>query len=95
MAAALPLRQARMEFKTNNDTKELLSQAAAADGMDLTSFVLGSAVEKARKVLQDHSLIKLTYEGQQALAELLQKPATPTDAMHELMRVESLPFTRT
>jgi len=39
-----PLKPARMELKTTYDAKELLNQAAALDGMDLTSFVLGPAI---------------------------------------------------
>ena len=35
-ATALNLRQARMEFKTTTGMKDLLSQAAALDGLDLT-----------------------------------------------------------
>ena len=85
------LRQARMEFKTTSDMKELLSQAAALDGLDLTSFVLGSAIEKARLVLSQHSSITLAKEGQASLAALLAQPPHPTAPMQELMRLPDLP----
>lgn len=49
-----------MELKTTKDAKELLGQAAILDGMDLTSFVLGPAIERARKVLADHAIIALS-----------------------------------
>lgn len=65
-ATAHALRQARMEFKTTTDMKELLSQAAALDGLDLTSFVLGSAIEKARQVLSQHTSIALARKARQA-----------------------------
>ena len=40
MKTATPnLRLARMEFKTTADVKDLLSQAAALDGLGLTAFV--------------------------------------------------------
>ncbi len=86
------LRQARMEFKTTADMKVLLSQAAALDGLDLTSFVLGSAIEKARKVLSEHARITLAKEGQAALARLLVRPSQPTTAMKELMDLPDLPI---
>lgn len=79
------LKPARMELKTTYDAKELLNQAAALDGMDLTSFVLGPAIEKARKVVADHAIISLTKNGQATLAGLLAKPPKPTEAMAQLM----------
>jgi uncharacterized protein (DUF1778 family) len=95
MEAVLNLRQARMEFKTTADMKELLSRAAALDGLDLTSFVLGPAVEKARKVLSDHASITLSQSGQAALVQLLAQPTSqmnsPTQAMKDLMALPDLP----
>jgi uncharacterized protein (DUF1778 family) len=91
MEAVLNLRQARMEFKTTADMKELLSKAAALDGLDLTSFVLGPAVEKARKVLSEHASISLSQSGQAALVQLLSQPPAPTPAMRELMSLPDLP----
>jgi uncharacterized protein (DUF1778 family) len=85
------LRQARMEFKTTADMKELLGQAAALDGIDLTSFVLGSAIEKARRVLNEHASISLARQGQAALVQLLQTSQRPTKAMKDLMALPDLP----
>lgn len=90
-AATVSLRQARMEFKTTTDMKNLLSQAAALDGLDLTSFVLGSAIEKARKVLNEHANITLAQQGQAALVHLLQASAPPNQAMQALMALPDLP----
>lgn len=87
----LNLRQARMEFKTTTDMKDLLGQAAALDGLDLTSFVLGSAIEKARRVLSEHASISLAKQGQAALVQLLQTPQRPTPAMSDLMALPDFP----
>ena len=91
MEAVLNLRQSRMEFKTTADMKDLLSRAAALDGMDLTSFVLGPAVEKARKVLSDHANITLSQRGQLALVQLLAQPQASTQAMKDLMVLPDFP----
>lgn len=91
MEAVLNLRQSRMEFKTTADMKELLTRAAALDGLDLTSFVLGPAVEKARKVLSEHASISLSQKGQSALVQLLSQPQAPTQAMKDLMALPDLP----
>jgi uncharacterized protein (DUF1778 family) len=89
--AAQNLRQARMEFKTTADMKDLLGQAAALDGLDLTSFVLGSAIERARKVLSEHASITLSQQGQAALVALLRTSQAPTPAMAALMALPDLP----
>lgn len=86
-----PLKPARMELKTTHDAKELLNQAAALDGMDLTSFVLGPAIERARQVLSDHAIIALSKSGQATLAGLLAKPPKPTEAMKQLMSLPDFP----
>lgn len=79
------LRQARMELRTSEPIKELITRAASLDGMDLTAFVLGSAIKRARKVVLDHASINLSYEGQLSLVEALKNPGQPTPAMKELM----------
>ena len=84
------LKRARMELKTTHAAKDLLSLAAAVDGTDLTAFVLGSAMDKARKILSEYATITLNREGQLALAHLLSTPAQPTDAMRELMSLPDL-----
>ncbi|MYM39176.1 type II toxin-antitoxin system TacA family antitoxin [Duganella qianjiadongensis] len=86
-----PLKRARMELKTTDAAKELLSLAAALDGTDLTAFILNTAVEKARKVVAEHSAIMLSRDGQEALGRLLQSaPSKPTNAMRELMSLPDL-----
>lgn len=85
------LRQARMELKTTAEAKDLLNRAAILDGMDLTAFVLGSAIEKARKVVSDHANITLARQGQVALVHILAKPQPPKAAMKTLMQLPDLP----
>lgn len=85
------LRQARMELKTTSEMKDMLAQAAALDGLDLTSFVLGPAIEKARRVLSEHASITLTKQGQMALVQLLQAQPQPTRAMKDLMALPDFP----
>lgn len=90
-SATQNLRQARMELKTTSVMKEMLAQAAALDGLDLTSFVLGPAIEKARKVLSEHASITLAREGQLSLVQLLQAHKRPTNAMKDLMDLPDFP----
>lgn len=82
-------RQARMELRTSESIKELLVKAASLEGMDLTAFVLGSAIEKARQVLKDHVNIDLSNQGQMNLVQALRNPGQPTAAMTELMSLSA------
>jgi uncharacterized protein (DUF1778 family) len=88
------IRPVRIKLTTTTDTKELLSQAAALDGSDLAVFVLGAAIEKARKVFNQHTSIALAKERQEALVRLLAHPASPTSEMKQLMQLPDLPSRR-
>lgn len=85
------LKDARMELKTTSNAKDLLTQAALLDGMDLSAFVLSSAIEKARKVLASHASLSLSLAGQKRLVALLHAQPEPTDAMKALMALPDFP----
>lgn len=80
-----------MEFKTTEETKELIGLAASACGQDVTAFAIGVLAERARAVLDEMSTIRLTIEGHRRLAELLASPPEPTEEMKKLGALPSLP----
>lgn len=82
--ASTPLKDARMEFKTTEDMKDLIFRAAALTGIDVTAFVLGPAAERAQQVVANYSAIQLGIEGQRRFAELMARPPKPTPAMKAL-----------
>ncbi len=86
--STLAVKNARVELKTTKEAKELLSKAAILDGLDLSSFMLTAAIEKARTILRDHTSIALSEEAQSQLARSLQTQPMPTD---EMIRLRSLP----
>ena len=88
--STLAVKNARIELKTTKEAKELLSKAAILDGLDLSSFMLAAAIEKARAILRDHTSIALSEEGQILLARLLQAQPMPTDKMIELRSLPRL-----
>lgn len=81
---AATLKHARMELKTTEDIKNLISRAAALSGVDATAFVLAPAIERARQVIANYSAIQLTLEGQRRFAALMGNPPKPTEAMKAL-----------
>lgn len=87
-AAAL---KARMEFKTTEETKNLLSEAAQASGVDLTAFVINSATERARSVLAEMSMLKLNAQEHARFVQVLSNPPATTPALRDLMALPELP----
>jgi len=69
-----PAPKARMEFKTTEQVKSLLIEAASMSGVDLTAFVINAAAERARAVLEEHARIKLDAEAHARFAAALFLP---------------------
>lgn len=90
--AAAALKLARMEFKTTEETKDLLSEAAQASGVDLTAFVINAAAERARAVLAEMSVLKLNAAEHARFVQVLSNPPAPTPALEDLMRLPELPL---
>ena len=90
-AAEFPLdarssKNARVELKTSSDLKDLLREAAAAAGLDLSAFILNAALERAESVLDNQRRRQLSTESWQQVNQLLSEPAAPTLALQTLMR---------
>ncbi|WP_162049988.1 DUF1778 domain-containing protein [Fluviibacter phosphoraccumulans] len=90
MTATL-LKDARIQIKTSTADKDLLIKAALLDGMDVSTFVLTSAIEKARDVLNSHTNISLSIEAQKRFVALFSTPLEPTDEMQALMTLSDFP----
>lgn len=79
-------KSARVELKTNPELKELLREAAAAAGLDLSAFILNAALERAENVLDKQRHRQLAAQSWQQMNQLLAEPAAPTVALQELMQ---------
>ncbi len=89
--ATLKLRQAKIELKTTTEVQEFLGRAAALDGVDLTSFLLGPAIEKANRLLREHECMMLAEQGQLALVHAIHVERQPTQAMKDILDLPDLP----
>ena len=79
-------RSARIEMRLSEEQKDLLEQAAAIKGQDLTSFALGVLLEEASGVLKEHEIRTLTLRDMRALFKLLEKPPAPNPALKAAAR---------
>ncbi|MEH6581828.1 MAG: DUF1778 domain-containing protein [Halioglobus sp.] len=88
--SATVLKNARMELKTTQSLKQMLTRAAAFSGVDLTAFVLSSAEEKARNVIEHHDSLALSRDDQERFLEILSQPPKPPAALKKLMGMARL-----
>lgn len=80
------VKNARVELKTSNDLKDVLREAAAVAGLDLSAFILNAALERAEGVLENKRRRELSEQSWQQVNQLLSEPAAPTLALQALMR---------
>ena len=71
----------RLEARLTASQKELIQQAATLEGTSLTEFVVRSAQQQAKRVIEEHTLIKLGLEDSQAFVESLLNPPKPNPRM--------------
>jgi uncharacterized protein (DUF1778 family) len=82
-------KSARIDLRTSAETKSELIEAASATGQDLSSFILDAANARARQVLLESRLIKLSDEELENLEAALDSAGEPNLALVELFRKHS------
>jgi uncharacterized protein (DUF1778 family) len=86
-------RSRRLELRTTPEEREVIARAAAATETGLTEFVVGSAVEAARRVLANRDRFELDATAAQAWEELNARPARDLPGLRRLFDRPS-PFGR-
>lgn len=84
-------RSRRMELRTTDEERALIDRAVAAEGTDLTEFVVTHASEAARRVLADRQSFELHADALAAWEELNSRPARELPGLAALFRRPS-PF---
>ncbi len=88
MAAVSEIKNARIEFKTTQEIKTLFQGAANALGMDLSSFLISTAMQRARTVMLEEKMQTLATEEWKRLQTRLEHPQLPTRELSDLMKLE-------
>ena len=69
-------RAARLEARVSRATKALFQKAAEIEGRSVTDFIVHSAVEAAKRTVQENEFMQLTQRDRVAFVEaLLNSPA--------------------
>ncbi|MDQ7047230.1 MAG: DUF1778 domain-containing protein [Sulfurovum sp.] len=88
MATAINLKDARIEFKTSSEIKNLLQEVANSLGMDLSNFLISTAVQKAKEIQKEENILTLSKKEWKAFHELLDAPKEPSKDLFLLMKLE-------
>ena len=88
MSKANNLKDARIEFKTSKDIKALLQEVANSLGMDLSNFLISTAVQRAKEIQKEERVLMLSNQEWNRFEEILNKPQKPTQALRDLMDLE-------
>lgn len=75
----------RLEIRTTARDRDLIAQAAAASGTDITGFVSEHALLAARRVLADRTEFALGPQQWQAWERLNDQPARDLSGLREFL----------
>ena len=67
----------RIDLRTSPEIKELIVRAASTVGMSVSAFLLGTAQERAKKILAESEMITLTSRDWDAFANALDNTDKP------------------
>ena len=71
----------RIELRASREQKRILATAAAYEHLDLTSFVMRTALRAAEEIVARHERIVPTARDSHRVLELLEHPPKPPAAL--------------
>jgi len=86
-----PSRRHRLEVRVTPEQEALIRQAADLEHETVTSFVLGTATERARRVLKAHSTVTLSNDAFDRFYAALDRPTEEVPELVELFRSKPVP----
>ena len=86
MQTSTPNESARINLRTSQELKDLIERAASMSGATVSSFMLQSAADVARRMLAQQEVITLSDRDRDIFLKALDNPSEPTRALIDLMR---------
>jgi len=74
-------RRDRIELRATREEKQLISEAAAHEQLDVTRFIMRNVLPAARSVVERSERILLSARDSRRVLQLLEKPPKPTAAL--------------
>lgn len=85
----------RLHLRCTPETAALLREAADAQGQDLTSFVLGAAIDRARRVIVEDRVLRLSPHDLQTFEQALAREGEVPQLARLFAKVDELAADRT
>lgn len=76
----------RLNLRLTSESTQLIRAAAVLSGQDVTSFVVNAALERARAVIVEDSVVRLSALDARDLAVAIERDAVPVPQLVELLR---------
>lgn len=86
MSIVEPGRSARLNMRISPEALDLLRSAAEKQQQDLTAFVLGSAMERARAILLEEQVLRLSPHAVLQLEKALEAEGAVVPQLVDLVR---------
>ncbi|MGA3027981.1 MAG: DUF1778 domain-containing protein [Bryobacteraceae bacterium] len=81
MPLTSPARTDRIELRASREQKRILAAAAAYERLDLTAFVMRTALPAAEEIVARNERITVSARDSIRVLELLEHPPKPTAAL--------------
>ena len=76
----------RIDLRTSPEIKALITRAASTAGMTVSAFLLGTAHERAQKILAEKEMVTLTARDWAAFAKALDNTEKPRPKLAAAMK---------
>jgi uncharacterized protein (DUF1778 family) len=80
-----PGKDSRLEARVTAEQKALIERAAAYEGRTVSDFLLHSAQQAAKAVIQEHEVLTLNRSQSRALVELLLDAPPPNKTLQRAL----------
>ena len=81
MPVTSPARTDRIELRASREQKRILAAAAAYERLDLTAFVMRTALPAAEEIIARNERITLSARDSLRVLDLLEHPPKPSAAL--------------
>lgn len=82
----MPAKTERISARVPENVHALLERAADLLGSTMNQFVVQAAVDRARKVIEDENIIRLTGDASRLFFDALENPPTPNEKLLAAVR---------
>lgn len=82
MQAVMPKNE-RVTARISEDVKQILTHAAELSGATLNQFLVQAALEKAQRMIEQESIIRLSRQDSEWFFKLLDNPPKPNAKLQQ------------